>query len=540
GGHALPEAVLRPVPGRGPVLHRPPRLAQRQRDEPGDPGRRPRARARRAERARARRRFPRRDGRRGVLPRGGPLRDPALRSQLLHVLRRRGAHRRADPGLGQRGLQGPSAVRRRLLPPRRRRAAGHGRGGAQDRGGLLRGRDHPRRRGHPELVDGPRRAVRRDQPRAHAHGRRGEPHPFPVRGERGALRARADRLLPHERRAPRGRQRLAALRRDRPGRRRLRPARAAPGRSLSFRPASLDPWRAPSTSPVRTSPPPTIRSPPSGGFSSSASWSILRPTSSTPWTAPPHWRSPSSSSENCWWGGLSWRMTPWWSRSPTGTTGPRRGRSPPQCATPPRSTATWRPAPPHNSTTARRPPGTSQNRPPSEASRSRLARGAARRCFRFFRPGRRPLPGTRRPPMITDGLLMLGVLLGLSCVLIVLERTTGWKLCRFVPGMVLMYLVCAALNSVGVFGQDDATREPVAQVKDVLLPAMILLFLFGCDIRKIIRLGPKLLLTYAVSAASLFIGIVVVVTIFQCALHPEAWKVFVALLASCTGGSSNM
>src|SRR5699024_10877750 len=205
-----------------------------------------------------------------------------------------------------------------------------------------------------------------------------------------------------------------------------------------------------------------------------------------------------------------------------------------------RSTATWRPAPPHNSTTARRPPGTSQNRPPSEASRSRLARGAARRCFRFFRPGRRPLPGTRRPPMITDGLLMLGVLLGLSCVLIVLERTTGWKLFRFVTGMVLMYVVGAALNSVGVFGQDDAPREPVAQVKDVLLLAMIVLFLFGCDICKIIALGPKLLLTYAVSAASLFIGIVVVVTIFQGALHPEAWKVFGALLASWTGGSANM
>lgn len=142
--------------------------------------------------------------------------------------------------------------------------------------------------------------------------------------------------------------------------------------------------------------------------------------------------------------------------------------------------------------------------------------------------------------MITDGLLMLGVLLGLSCVLIVLERTTGWKLFKFVPGMVLMYLACAALNSLGVFGQDDATREPVAQVKDVLLPAMILLFLFGCDIRKIIRLGPKLLLTYAVSAASLFIGMIVVVTIFQATLHDEAWKVFGALLASWTGGSANM
>ena len=142
--------------------------------------------------------------------------------------------------------------------------------------------------------------------------------------------------------------------------------------------------------------------------------------------------------------------------------------------------------------------------------------------------------------MITDGVLVLGVLLGLSGLLIVLERTTGWKLFRFVPGMVLMYLLCATLNSLGVFGQDDATREPIAQVKDVLLPAMILLFLFGCDLRKIIRLGPKLLLTMFVASASLFASMIGVYAIFQGFLHSEAWKVFGALLASWTGGSANM
>ncbi|MFC7464995.1 DUF819 domain-containing protein [Brachybacterium sp. GCM10030252] len=142
--------------------------------------------------------------------------------------------------------------------------------------------------------------------------------------------------------------------------------------------------------------------------------------------------------------------------------------------------------------------------------------------------------------MITDGLLMLGVLLGLSGVLIVLERTTGWKSFRFVPGMVLMYLLCATLNSLGVFGQDDATRGPIAQVKDVLLPAMIFLFLFGCDLRKIIRLGPKLLLTYFVAAASLFLAMVLVFLVFQAALHEESWKALGALLGSWTGGSANM
>lgn len=142
--------------------------------------------------------------------------------------------------------------------------------------------------------------------------------------------------------------------------------------------------------------------------------------------------------------------------------------------------------------------------------------------------------------MITDGLMMLGTLMVLACVLIVLEKTTGWKVFKYVPGMVFMYLVCALLNTLGVFGESEATRAPTDQLADILLPAMIFLFLFGCDLRKIIRLGPKLLLTYVVAAASIFTGMIVMYLIFQALLDPEAWRALSALVASWTGGSANM
>src|SRR5699024_10300169 len=143
-------------------------------------------------------------------------------------------------------------------------------------------------------------------------------------------------------------------------------------------------------------------------------------------------------------------------------------------------------------------------------------------------------------PLIQDGLLMLGVVLGIAMVLIVLERTTGWKIFRFVPGMVMMYLLMATLNSLGVYGEEDATREPIASVKAVALPALIFLFLFGCHLRKLIRLGPKLLLTMAVASASLFGAMLLVYLVFQAALHEESWMALGALLASWTGGSANM
>lgn len=142
--------------------------------------------------------------------------------------------------------------------------------------------------------------------------------------------------------------------------------------------------------------------------------------------------------------------------------------------------------------------------------------------------------------MITDGMLMVGVILALSAGLIVLEKSTGWRLFKYVPGMVLMYLVCAAANSLGLFSDDEAARAPLGEIKSVLLPAMILLFLFGCDLRKIIRLGPKLLLTFFVASASIVGGMILVYAIFRSALADQAWKVLGALVASWTGGSPNM
>ena len=58
--------------------------------------------------------------------------------------------------------------------------------------------------------------------------------------------------------------------------------------------------------------------------------------------------------------------------------------------------------------------------------------------------------------MITDGLLMIGVVAGVAGLLIVLEKTTGWKFFKYVPAMVLMYLTITLLNTLGVFGDTPA------------------------------------------------------------------------------------
>lgn len=142
--------------------------------------------------------------------------------------------------------------------------------------------------------------------------------------------------------------------------------------------------------------------------------------------------------------------------------------------------------------------------------------------------------------MIIDGFLFLGVLLALSGIIVYFERRKQYRFFKYVPGFVLLYIGAALLNTVGFFGESESIDTTGTAVKDALLPAMILLFLFKCDLRKIIKLGPKLLLTYFVTAISIVLGFIVAFLVVQNGLDPEAWKALGALSGSWTGGSANM
>lgn len=142
--------------------------------------------------------------------------------------------------------------------------------------------------------------------------------------------------------------------------------------------------------------------------------------------------------------------------------------------------------------------------------------------------------------MITDGFLYLGVLLGLAGILVLITHRSNIRLLKYVPSFVLLYICAAALNTAGVFGSSEAIEATGEAVQDALLPAMILLLLFKCDIRKIIKLGPRLLVTFFVAVLSIMLGFVVAHLVFQALLDDQAWRALGALSGSWTGGSANM
>lgn len=62
--------------------------------------------------------------------------------------------------------------------------------------------------------------------------------------------------------------------------------------------------------------------------------------------------------------------------------------------------------------------------------------------------------------MITDGFLFISLLLAISAALVVADRSGRFKLFKYVPGFVILYIVAALLNTFGVFDHDGGTSPP--------------------------------------------------------------------------------
>ena len=142
--------------------------------------------------------------------------------------------------------------------------------------------------------------------------------------------------------------------------------------------------------------------------------------------------------------------------------------------------------------------------------------------------------------MITDGFIYIAVLVALAALMVGIEsKFSSNRFFKFIPGIVLIYIGAALLQTIGLF-DNEATESSYVAVKDALLPAMLMLMLLKCDIRSIIKLGPRMLGGYFVAVISIIIGFTVVYLIFNQLYASDTWRAFGALAGSWTGGSANM
>ncbi len=144
--------------------------------------------------------------------------------------------------------------------------------------------------------------------------------------------------------------------------------------------------------------------------------------------------------------------------------------------------------------------------------------------------------------MIADGFTYVAVLLFMAAVLVTLDHYSKGglkKFFKYVPAVVLCYLIAMVMCTLKVWDM-EATKPAYSALKNSLTYAMVFTMLLRCDIRKIIKLGPKMLLGFFSASVTIMIGFIVAFVIMKGALGSDSWMGLGALCGSWLGGSGNM
>ncbi|MDR7135350.1 putative membrane protein [Lysobacter niastensis] len=121
-----------------------------------------------------------------------------------------------------------------------------------------------------------------------------------------------------------------------------------------------------------------------------------------------------------------------------------------------------------------------------------------------------------------------------------LEKRYGWRLFSVLPPIVLTYLFVTALAVGGLWRTTPDIEATQKSLIAQLLPALLFLLMVGCDLRAILRLGPRMLAVFACAMGSILAAIVLAYLIFRHWLPADGWKMLAALSATWTGGSANL
>lgn len=145
--------------------------------------------------------------------------------------------------------------------------------------------------------------------------------------------------------------------------------------------------------------------------------------------------------------------------------------------------------------------------------------------------------------MIQDGFFYIAALVFIAAVLIGLPKIfTGRAARKFfelAPPIVLIYLGLMILCTVRLWDL-EATADTYSALKNPLLYAMLFIMLLRCDLKKIVKLGPKMLIGFFSATISIGLGFVISYAIFHGALGEGSFKALGALCGSWMGGGGNM
>ena len=145
--------------------------------------------------------------------------------------------------------------------------------------------------------------------------------------------------------------------------------------------------------------------------------------------------------------------------------------------------------------------------------------------------------------MISNGFTYIAFLMCLAGLLLAAEKYTNWKVFKWVPPLVWIYVLNMFFCTFGVFNfADSGAQAAYSGLKNNILYAMIFVMLLRCDIKKLAKLGGRMAAIFLGGSVSIMLGFIVAFIIFKGVLGGGelTWPAMAALCASWIGGSGNM
>ncbi|MFY7994243.1 MAG: DUF819 domain-containing protein [Bacteriovoracaceae bacterium] len=146
--------------------------------------------------------------------------------------------------------------------------------------------------------------------------------------------------------------------------------------------------------------------------------------------------------------------------------------------------------------------------------------------------------------MIQNDAVVFGILA--ICVAVVTglshSKNHFWqKFFSIVPSVLMVYLLPAFLNSVGII--DSRESKVYSFNTDYLLPACLILMTLSLDLKKLVKLGPKCLMIFFAGTIGVILGGPIALGLaklfFSASVPDDSWKVLTTLAGSWIGGGVN-
>jgi len=156
-----------------------------------------------------------------------------------------------------------------------------------------------------------------------------------------------------------------------------------------------------------------------------------------------------------------------------------------------------------------------------------------------------PMDVPNETAIITNDVVVFGLIAATLGLIFWLASgpTPFWKkVFSWLPALLLCYFIPAIYNTAGLIDGEGSAVYPLAS--RVLLPAALVLLSLSIDLKRIVKLGPKLLFVFVAGTFGIVLGALVSFQLLAWfwpeAVAGETWKGMAALAGSWIGGGANM